>query len=173
MKIPLTIHDLRFTPRIRRRRTGVPPVSDFTTASSPQSASERVPASNNRSVSQTIGRLFPLSQRERAGVRENCSDRNGEGGLNSKPCPRALAPLRWKNSRKSQEGVALVITLILLSVTLVMAVAFLAISRRERNSVSTETDTTTAKLAADSALAQAEAQIVSGFLATTNPYVSS
>ena len=54
-----------------------------------------------------------------------------------------------------------------------MAVAFLAISRRGRASVSTETDSTTAKLAADSALAQAEAQIVSGFLTTTNPYVSS
>ncbi len=66
---------------------------------------------------------------------------------------------------------ALVITLILLSVTLVMAIAFLAISRRERGSVTTETDTTTAKLAADSALAQAEARIVSQILITTNPYV--
>jgi hypothetical protein len=155
MKIPLTIHDLRFTPRIRRLKTGVPPVT------------------NDRSAFQTLGPLFSLSQRERAGVRENCSDRNGEGELNSKPCPRALAPLRWKNSRKSERGIALVITLILLSVTLVMAVAFLAISRRERNSVSTETDTTTAKLAADSALAQAEAQLASGMLATTNPYVFS
>lgn len=69
-------------------------------------------------------------------------------------------------------GVALVVTLILLAVTLVMAVAFLAISRRERGSVSTETDTTTAKLAADSALASAEARMVSDILNTTNPYVS-
>ena len=51
-----------------------------------------------------------------------------------------------------------------------MAVAFLAISRRERNSVTTTTDAATAKLAADSALAHAEAQIVVNVLVTTNPY---
>ena len=67
---------------------------------------------------------------------------------------------------------ALVITLILLSVTLIMAVAFLAISRRERGSVVTSTDTATARLAADAALANAEAQIISSVLATTNPYIN-
>ena len=67
-----------------------------------------------------------------------------------------------------QNGMALVITLILLSVTLIMAVAFLSISRRERNSVTTTTDTASARLAADAALANAEAQIVAGIFATTN-----
>ena len=61
---------------------------------------------------------------------------------------------------------ALVITLILLSVTLVMAVAFLAMSRRERSAVTTATDTTTARLAADSALAAAQAEIIAHALAT-------
>jgi len=69
-----------------------------------------------------------------------------------------------------ERGIALIITLILLSVTLVMAVAFLAISRRERASVVTSTDTATARLAADTALASAEAQIVAAALATTNAY---
>ncbi len=76
-------------------------------------------------------------------------------------------------NRKSQEGIALVITLILLSVTLVMAVAFLAISRRERGSVSTNTDTVMAKNAVQSAFAQAQAQIVSQIETTTNPYITS
>jgi hypothetical protein len=76
-------------------------------------------------------------------------------------------------NRKSEEGIALVITLILLSVTLVMAIAFLAISRREAGSVSTSTDTVTARLAADAALANAQAQIIASVLATTNPYISS
>ena len=71
-------------------------------------------------------------------------------------------------NRQSKEGVALVITLILLSVTLVMAVAFLAISRRERNAVTTTTDTAGARLAADAALANAEAQIVANIFVTTN-----
>jgi hypothetical protein len=70
----------------------------------------------------------------------------------------------------SERGIALVITLILLSVTLVMAVAFLAISRRERNSVTTETATMTARLAADSGLANAEAQILATVLQTSNAY---
>ena len=69
-----------------------------------------------------------------------------------------------------QRGVALVITLILLSVTLVMALAFLAISGRERGSVTTQTDTATARLAADAGLADAEAQIAANILTSTNPY---
>jgi len=68
----------------------------------------------------------------------------------------------------SERGIALVITLILLSVTLIMAVAFLAIARRERNSVTTTTDTATARLATDTALAAAQAQIVANILSTTN-----
>jgi hypothetical protein len=75
-------------------------------------------------------------------------------------------------TRHLERGFALVITLILLSVTLIMAVAFLAISRRERGSVTTSTDTATARLAADAALANAEAQIISSVLATTNPYIN-
>src|SRR5664279_6022572 len=73
-------------------------------------------------------------------------------------------------NHKSQGGVALVITLILLSVTLVMALAFLAISGHERGSVTTQTDTATTRLAADAGLAAAEAQIVANILSTTNPY---
>lgn len=69
-------------------------------------------------------------------------------------------------SRSHQQGIALVITLIMLSVTLVMAVAFLAISTRERGSVSTVTDGTHALQAAQSALAQAEGQIVANILTT-------
>src|ERR1035437_9865352 len=61
-------------------------------------------------------------------------------------------------NRQSQ-GMALVITLIMLSVTLVMAVAFLALAKRERGSVTTAAETTTARLAADSALNAAQAQI--------------
>jgi hypothetical protein len=70
----------------------------------------------------------------------------------------------------SEKAVALVITLILLAVTLVMAVAFLAISRRERGSVTTAAEAVTARYAADSALANAEAEIViTNFV---NPYNS-
>jgi hypothetical protein len=71
-------------------------------------------------------------------------------------------------SRRRRAGMALIITLILLSVTLIMAVAFLAIARRERNAVSTTTDTAVARLATDSALAAAEAQLAANVFATTN-----
>ena len=65
---------------------------------------------------------------------------------------------------------ALVITLILLSVTLIMALAFLAISTRETGSIKTATDTATARNAAGSAQAAAEAQIVANVLASKNSY---
>ena len=73
-------------------------------------------------------------------------------------------------NHKSQRGVALIITLILLAVVTIMAITFLGISRRERNSVTTVTDTATARLAADAALANAEAQIIANAVVTTNPY---
>ncbi|HUZ06461.1 MAG TPA: hypothetical protein VMV89_03140, partial [Candidatus Paceibacterota bacterium] len=73
-------------------------------------------------------------------------------------------------TRSSEKGVALIITLILLAVTLVMALAFLAISRRESGSVTTAGETATARLAAKAALANAEAEAVAGILSTTNPY---
>ena len=68
--------------------------------------------------------------------------------------------------RRGERGVALVITLILLSVTLVMAVAFLALSRREREANATTTDATQARLAAQSALDAATAQIVANIYST-------
>jgi len=54
-------------------------------------------------------------------------------------------------NRPSQRGVALVITLIMLSVITVVAVAFLAISRRERATVTQKANSVDAELAADSA----------------------
>jgi hypothetical protein len=64
-----------------------------------------------------------------------------------------------------QQGMALVITLIMLSVTLVMVVAFFAVAKRERNAVSTNTDTATAQQAVVSALNVAQAQIAASVLA--------
>ena len=76
----------------------------------------------------------------------------------------------FKNETRRERGIALVITLIMLAVTLVMAVAFLAIARRERNASTTATDTAVARLATDAGLAAAQAQIAANILATTNPY---
>ena len=73
-------------------------------------------------------------------------------------------------TRHAERGVALVITLILLSVALVMTLAFLAISGHEQGSVSTQTDATTTRLAAEAGLAVAEAQIAANILSSTNPY---
>jgi hypothetical protein len=70
----------------------------------------------------------------------------------------------------SQKGVALIITVILLAALTLMILAFLTLSQRERGAVTTTTDTASARLAADAALANAEAQILANVLATTNPY---
>ena len=85
------------------------------------------------------------------------------------PSAAANSQFAIRNSQ-FQSGVALVITLIMLAVTLVMAVAFLAVARRERNSVTTTTDTATARLAADTALAAAQAQIAANLIASANSF---
>lgn len=63
---------------------------------------------------------------------------------------------------------ALVITLIMLAVVTVMAVVFLGVSRRERGSVTVSADLTDSKLAADTALARAEAAVLSRIAAQSN-----
>lgn len=70
-------------------------------------------------------------------------------------------------------GIALVITLIMLAVTLVMAVAFLAVARRETGSVDTQRDSKTAQLAAETAVARAQAQIAASMLASLTNGVAS
>src|ERR1035438_1765950 len=111
---------------------------------------------------QAGGRSVPVPGRSKIGIT------SGMDFSSSAQKPTLLRPGR----AYSERGIALVITLILLSVTLVMAIAFLAISRREAGSVSTSTDSVTARLAADAALANAQAQIIASVLATANPYSS-
>ncbi|MDB6018822.1 MAG: hypothetical protein JWR19_3311 [Pedosphaera sp.] len=69
---------------------------------------------------------------------------------------------------KSQQGVALVITLILLSVITFMAVTFLVVSRHERERVTTQSSQSDAVNAANAATEQAIARILSSMLARTN-----
>ncbi len=63
---------------------------------------------------------------------------------------------------------ALVITLIMLSVITFMAVTFLALSRRERGAVATYRDQTIAREAAAAALERAKAELIARILTTTN-----
>jgi hypothetical protein len=60
---------------------------------------------------------------------------------------------------QSQRGVALVITLIMLSVITFLTVAFLAISRRDRASVTTSISQTDSHLMADTALARFQSEL--------------
>jgi hypothetical protein len=69
---------------------------------------------------------------------------------------------------QSQRGVALVITLIMLSVVTVMAVVFLGISRRERASVGVIANQTDARLAAEAGLARAQAELLGRIAASDN-----
>ncbi len=72
------------------------------------------------------------------------------------------------NRSQSQRGIALITTLIMLSVVTLMAVAFLAVSRRERAAVTTSTDRMDAKAMAEAALQRAEAEVVARVLASSN-----
>jgi hypothetical protein len=69
------------------------------------------------------------------------------------------------NCRRSQSGVALVITLIMLAVITLIAVAFLLLSQRERASVSQTITATEAESMAEAGLARATAQILADMAA--------
>ncbi|MGP8199921.1 MAG: hypothetical protein ACLQU4_10505, partial [Limisphaerales bacterium] len=64
------------------------------------------------------------------------------------------------NSAAEESAVALVITLLMLSVITFLAIAFLAMSKRNRSAVTTTLDVANSKTMADAALARAQAQII-------------
>ena len=72
--------------------------------------------------------------------------------------------------RNRQQGVALVVTLILLSVITFTAITFLVISRAEKGAVATSTDQTVAKLAAETGLERLQGEILASVLASTNQF---
>ena len=62
--------------------------------------------------------------------------------------------------QSSRRGVALVITLIMLSVVTITAVAFLMVARRERSAVAAAGEQADVRIAADAALNRARARIL-------------
>lgn len=70
-----------------------------------------------------------------------------------------------KVQTQPQRGVALVITLVMLSVVTLMAITFLAVSRRERAAVAVAEYQSTARSMADSALARAQVDVVARMMA--------
>ena len=68
----------------------------------------------------------------------------------------------------SERGIALVITLIMLSVITFMAIAFLVLSRGERSSTTTATDQAVARLGADNALERAQVELITPMLTSGN-----
>ncbi len=69
---------------------------------------------------------------------------------------------------QARRGIALVITLIMLSVVTITAVAFLAVSRRERGAVAANGEQIGAKYAADAALNRVKAEVASRIHASGN-----
>src|ERR1019366_10156329 len=69
-----------------------------------------------------------------------------------------------------QSAVALVITLVLLSVITFMAVTFLVVSRSQHGAVATETDQQIARMAADTARERAMAELLAPIMTWTNEF---
>ncbi len=82
--------------------------------------------------------------------------------------PTSARPPMNRPPQPRQAGIALITTLIMLSVVTLMAVTFLAVSRRERSSVTTSSDRLDARAMAEAALQRAEAEVVSRVMNTTN-----
>jgi hypothetical protein len=82
--------------------------------------------------------------------------------------PLSCIPHSALRNPHSERGVALVITLVLLSIITFMAVTFLVVSRSQHGSVATATDQAIARLAADTARERAIAELMAPMLAFTN-----
>ena len=111
-----------------------------------------------------IGRTSPTSPRRHEPGRASSGTRVTPPSGSVPPVAQVIFITR------SQEGVALVITLIMLAVITFMAITFLAIARREKGQVATTTDQTIARFTSESGQAQAGARIIASILATTNVY---
>jgi hypothetical protein len=74
------------------------------------------------------------------------------------------------NRRRRTDSVALVITLLMLSIITFLAIAFLAMSRRNQSSVSASLDVTTAQAMSAAAQARAQAEIMAQIMAHGDPY---
>ena len=72
--------------------------------------------------------------------------------------------------RTKEQGVVLVITLIMLSVVTLMAIVFLGVSRRERGTVTVTTDHLTAKMSAEAGMARAQSEVVGRILGSSNQF---
>src|SRR5208282_153992 len=102
-------------------------------------------------------------------MKTECRMQNAECGM----LKAATRSTRHAPRTTQQSGVALVITLILLSVITFMAVTFLVLSYGERGSVATQTDLTVARLAADTALQRAQADLMGPILTSGNEFTNS
>ncbi|HYG35121.1 MAG TPA: hypothetical protein VEC99_10075, partial [Clostridia bacterium] len=96
------------------------------------------------------------------------SHHSSRQGLESHRLPPPVA--QTISPAAAQRGVALVITLILLSVITFMAIAFLVLTRGQRLSVASSTDQSLARLAADTAQERALADLMAPMLAGTNEF---
>jgi hypothetical protein len=71
--------------------------------------------------------------------------------------------------RREQQGVALVVTLILLAIITIVVVAFLGVTQRNRALTSTATDQINAQFMADAGLERAQAEVAARLLAQPEP----
>jgi Tfp pilus assembly protein PilX len=71
--------------------------------------------------------------------------------------------------RREQQGVALVVTLILLAIITIVVVAFLGVTQRNRALTSTATDQINAQFMADAGLERAQAEVAARLLSQPEP----
>lgn len=129
------------------------------------------------------GRRPALELREASGVRRLCRRFLGcAEGATSESAGKAgaLHTLRGRDDHSvcleladsvgGRSGVALVITLIMLSVITFMAIAFLVLTRSHKSTVTAQTDQTIARLAADNAFERAQVELLAPVLAATNQF---
>ena len=84
------------------------------------------------------------------------------------PHPSSKRHLPSSLSAGNPRGIALVITLLMLSVITFLAVAFLVLTRSHRDAVTASLDVDTAKAMSEAATARAQSQIIARMMANSN-----
>lgn len=84
--------------------------------------------------------------------------------------PPFSVPPGGASPRADKRGIALIVTLILLSVITFLAVAFLFLARRERGAVANSVEQSVARLAAEAAVERARAELLAQMIGTTNRF---
>jgi hypothetical protein len=110
----------------------------------------------------------PAANKDGLAAKERKDHKEEKCSPSPNPLPKERALRSMRSFVAKENGVALVITLLFLSVITFLAIAFLSMTRRDRSAVTATLDVDTARSMSDAALARAQTEIIAQMMAQTD-----